>query len=564
MDFRDVYGQYLPVEGEPSDSGFVSVRCPLHEDSHASAGFHVRTGTFNCYVCGSLSAPAFLSLIGGLPIADCYPLVDSFRVEAGLISKEETFAPHTSPAVSNPQWEELVESARAGLDEGHPLVQEYMSSRGLTIDTLRRAEVGLLVAGRTHWGRESLVFPYRYDGRVVGVRYRDIAADKSGEPGCHFTLWGIDTLDGKAPTAIVVEGETDRLITLQALNWQWPVVSSPTAAFRREWQREFDGIRQVIAIPQDDEASQRGMVKGIRTALPGVHVLQLPWARKQVGKDIADWVRQRGEEALRSLIARTVESAGNWIWSWEEILARTMEDRPWLIENLLGRQQVAVIGGLPKVMKTHLALNVVRCILSPGSTLCGIPELRCGLQEPGKVLFLEEEGDWKEFRKRLMKTLDGCACEGNFFMGHHLGFRCDEDSWVDQISKFCGDHAIDLLVLDPFHRTYTADENAAGEVGAVWHRLQRLLSENKRLSILLLHHFNKTGSILDGWASLRGSSRIAAESDLGVFVDKRNPKEGPGVVVVIDGRAIISPTSSTGERTIKLAWDDARGVFIAI
>ena len=34
------------------DSGQVNVKCPFHNDSHASASFNTRENIFNCFACG--------------------------------------------------------------------------------------------------------------------------------------------------------------------------------------------------------------------------------------------------------------------------------------------------------------------------------------------------------------------------------------------------------------------------------------------------------------------------------------------------------------------------------
>jgi hypothetical protein len=562
MDFREFFAPYLGACGEPGENGFAPVHCPLHDDRHISAGIHVRTGVFNCFVCGALSPANLLARVSGMDGRECHGLVDAFRREAGLVEVETNFAKPSAPLASSPQWASLALRATESLSPALPVVQDYMEAKGLSYGTLERAGLGYLPADQTHWRRDSIVFPYFYDGKVVGLRYRDAHSNKGGEPGCHFTLWGVDALDQAPKVAVVVEGETDRLTVLQATRFRYTVVSTPTANFRMEWKRLFDGVRQVIVIPQDDDASQKRFAQAAKAAIPGAYILQLPWKRKQWGKDVNDWVRCNGEEALADILDNAASKAANWIYTGQEVLEWDTTSQPWLINNLLGRQQVAIIAGHPKSMKTFLALTIVRCVLMPGSAWCGISGLECGLREPARVLFIEEEGDRQEFRGRIIRTLNDTPWLTNTWYGHHLGFRIDEDVWVDQILEFVKQHDIDLLVIDPFQRTFSIDENESAEMGLVWHRVQRLLKESRQLSIVLLHHFNKMGAITDGWNALRGSSRIAAEVDLGIFVAKRKLEDGPGIEMVIDGRAIPPVTDAQGRRTLHLEWDERRGTFM--
>ena len=561
MDFRDFFQTYVPTLGltrEPGVNGFVPVNCPLHDDRHVSAGIHAETGVLHCFVCGSFSPAALLERLTNIDRVECYRLVDAFRREANLTTVDSNYAKASTAPASRVEWATLALSATESLSEDREVVRDYMLAKGLSYATLERAGLGWLPAEKTYWHKESLVFPYLLDGKVVGIRYRDGFGNKGGEPGCHFTLWGVDELDAAPRVVVLVEGETDRLTVLQATSWRYTVVSTPSAMFRTEWKRMFDGVKLTIVIPQDDEPSHKQFAKPAAAILPNARIVNLPWRRKQWGKDINDWVRLNSEQELADIIDAAAASA-NWIYSGKELLEWDQSAQPWLIENLLGRQQVGVIAGHPKSMKTHLALNLMRCVLMPGSPFCGIDSMRCTLKEPARVLFLEEEGDRMEFRGRVLRTLQNTPFETHTWYGHHLGFRLDDDGWVEQILQFTKDNTIDLIIIDPFQRTYSINENEAGEMGAVWNRVQRLLKENKRLSIVILHHFNKVGNIADGWNALRGSSRLSAEVDFGIFVEKVVEGDSQGIKINIDGRGIQPVTSSKGG--LFLQWQDERGVF---
>ena len=259
--YLEFYGPYVEFTRgiEPGKEGFVECRCPftdnhLHGDKKPSAGVDPETGVFNCLKCGSLSPARFLvKRIPELSFVQATAIVDEYRKSNGFVEKFDTFVKVRS---FNPKWEKIYDLATPDL-KNIPMALDYCEGRGIAIETLIEFGVRFLDGKHTHWKRNSLVFPYFVDGRIVGLRYRDEHGSKGGEEGCHFTLWGIDDLDEGASrditTAVLTEGESDRLRTQQELNnagFPCVVVSTPTGAFTSEWAREFDGYTKVVAIPK--------------------------------------------------------------------------------------------------------------------------------------------------------------------------------------------------------------------------------------------------------------------------------------------------------------------------
>jgi hypothetical protein len=559
--YDQLYRIYIPVPfKEPDASGFISVRCPFidnhaHGDKNASAGISVESGVFNCYKCGPMSLSTFLQRIANMSEDEALDTIDEFRQSHGLIERIETF--NNRPPRFSPMFEDLVLKSKQYMDPEETVVQEYLRSRRLEYSTLLHLEVGLLPAHETHWGRQSLVFPYTYNKQVVAVRYRDAAGNKGGEQNCHFTLWGIDELDDDKEVVILAEGETDRLAIWQAVQGEYTVVSSPTATFQRQWAREFEGIRQVILLAQADDAAPK-MVDKARAALGDkLTVLELPWRRREFGKDACDWIKNHSEEEFRNLIKGTVTPVYRRILSGKEMREVASDEPDWLIKGLLGRRNAAIIGGPAKAMKTWLALNIVRCLLSPGEPLCGIPEL-VSVPEKARILIVEEEGSLTELKKRAEVVLEGTDWEEQTFWSHHLGVRLDESAWVQKLIKNITELKIDLLILDPLQRLHTQDENDASKMGLVWNAVDQLLVMFPELSIIVLHHFKKAADVGEGWNAFRGSSRLAGEVDLGIFVERRAASEATGIKVKFIGRNIPDITTADNKDIFKLAFKDGR------
>jgi hypothetical protein len=954
IDWREFYRPHLGASAFSSaiisGSEWWPVRCilPDHggEDSNASAGISKKTGRIHCFKCGKTVTPLeFLTDILDPPLDTLAAIeaVDIFRkqMSGGTLPREkEDYFTNQRPSY-NPAFEQLIRRAHELMSPDREEIVEYMAARNLKYETLLRKKVGWLPGAEVlnrKWGRDSVVFPYYINNRVVGIRYRDSSLTKSGETNSHFIPWGIDDLDDPTETVLLVEGESDCLALLQAVDWKYTVLAVPGSEFRREWQREFEGVRQVILIPQSDEASQTKLVPAVRAALDNVTVLPLPWQRKQVGNDIADWLRYNSPERIARLIDAAAEPSTRRVLTGAEFRAYASHPRDWLIRNVLARRQVCLIGGSPKSFKCvagdtlieladgdvrpasdlladkrpfeivsfdptslkrsvntarvtdngvhHLVrielasgrvirrtLNhplVVANAVGPASALGGtdsigtgdaegfpspfkwvsagdikagqqllqaaqsptwgkveldpadleyillhyvygggyhpgarkpntmalwinptgpriwsnrkritaesntilaskacevrivrgfgvgprrkykqpryevvasnpsgivqlkrlhrvydaylwshvdrvprlppivyqlvpeqlvyllkrILELRrdpatlvpwkatyphksydaarmtqillwklgiaakitegfsvivakeslqsfnqqvlqqcvepkllghtldkvvrvavevpqptvaisvakdhtyispdalehntwCGLNIirsvitdeplfgiPGlvapereseadipRILFVEEEGDAEGFMSRLESSLKGVEWDPYLFIGHHLGVKLDTDVWVERLGKYIEDLNISLLLLDPFSRTYSVDEDSAAEMGQVWNRIAQLTTRFRNLSIIVIHHFSKSGSIEGGWNSFRGSSRTAAEADLGIFMEAATQKQGGGAMIRFDGRSIPPIVAQDGSEVFHLRFD--HGLLIA-
>lgn len=555
--FRDLYLPYFDDLKEPNDEGFIPCICPFHDDHKASAGIQSHNGVIHCFTCGSFSPAQAISKLADVTLSEAIDIVDRFRHEGNLQETHDTFT--VKIPQPNQKLDDLATLSQSLFHPDLQIVKEYEASRGITFETLQQNGCGFLPGEKTKWGRDSLVFPYFVNGHCIAIRYRDFLSNKGGEPS-HFTLWQIDRLDEDPEVVILCEGETDALRTYQTLKGELPVLSTPTATFKDEWKREFLGVKQVILIPQDDEASMKMIQKAYRVLGDKLTVAKLPWRKKEFGNDAVDWLRYHSEEEYREFILSFVTPLQKRILTGTELVEAADMSQDWMVENLLARRQICIIGGQPKSMKTWLALNLVRTLLQPGELFCGITSLQ-SLGATKKVLFIEEEGPLGELKSRAEKVLQGTSWQENTYWSHHRGFQWDSEGCVTEIEDLIQEKNIDLLIVDPFHRTYAVDENSASEMGTVWKRIFQLLTKFDQLSIVILHHFSKGGTIYERWASFRGSSRTAAEADLGIFIEKLPRSEGNGIRMLVDGRAIPILQPENGDEAFKLEFKDT-GTFV--
>jgi len=218
-----------------------------------------------------------------------------------------------------------------------------------------------------------------------------------------------------------------------------------------------------------------------------------------------------------------------------EIRPRPEGETPWLIEDLWGAGAVGVIGGAPKSCKTWLALDMAVAVAS-GRPCLG----RHAVPAPGPVIVYAAEDAPTSVRERLEQL---AQARGTAFAALDVGLivepclRLDRPEHVARLRSTLGHRRPRLLVLDPYVRLQSGDENSAMEVSAILSTL-RELSRAFVCAIALVHHARKGTGDEPGQA-LRGSSDFYAWADS--LLSLRRAREG--LVLAIEHRFAVSPPS---------------------
>lgn len=189
----------------------------------------------------------------------------------------------------------------------------------------------------------------------------------------------------------------------------------------------------------------------------------------------------------------------------------------WLVESLWTEGGAGVLGGQPKAGKTWLALDIAISVAS------GTPCLDTfAAPEPGPVLLYLAEDSAASAHDRVSGICEhrGIGLDGLDLLllstpVLRLDLACDAERLAATVDRL----RPRLLVLDPFVRVQSIDENSATEVS----RLLADLTALKRsfdLAILLVHHVRKNAAGHPGQA-LRGSGDLRAWGDSNLFLRQR-------------------------------------------
>jgi biotin operon repressor len=545
--WRDFYARYFPEldRMDIKEDGFTvqSLKCLYHDDRKPSATVNVKSGFYVCHVCGSFSPYRFLVEIAGIAPEDASYFINDYLREL-YVKDERTGSylrafPHYDPShtyIPTPgqeeEFEEFIKEAKARLRPELPIVQEYITARGIKYEMLERFEWGYVPHDEETGQVECLVVPFRVRGKIRAIRGRAYDGRKGAVKNSRFSLWNLDSLEGKSQ-AVIVEGESDALRAIQALEAcgvDIPVVSVPGNNFRKEWKREFDGIRTVYLIPQDDDASANFVRSAI--AVLGEErckVVELPWKRGDVGKDICEWLTRNNhtdQELVELIPLEEHQDRFSRYYRVEELLKREPAEPDWLVKGMIARGQKILVQGPPKQMKTWFVLSLLKA-LSRGENVCGVPFWKTTVSGV-KAVMVEEEHSTNALIQRVQQSLAGTS---NIVIPHRTGVKLlPKNPEFEDLLNFIDEFRPDLLVLDPLRSFFDGDENDSSVMQQVFAPLNMLLRKYPQMAVVVVDHTAKKPSDVLVYAS-RGSSVKGAEMDGVIDIRKFQKDEDVGVVV---------------------------------
>jgi len=228
------------------------------------------------------------------------------------------------------------------------------------------------------------------------------------------------------------------------------------------------------------------------------------------------------------------------------------DEAPWLVDPLWGAGAVGIIGGSPKACKTWLALELAVAVAS-GQPCLG----RFAVPRPGPALVFAAEDAPHQIKSRLQslaraRNADFAALDVRLIVENSL--RLDRAQDLQRLRLTLATHRPRLLVLDPYVRLQSSDENDVRSVSAILSAL-RDLSRTFQVAVALVHHARKNAAQLPGQA-LRGSGDFWAWGDSNLYVARKND----GLLLTVEHRSAPSPaplslhlvSSTQGQALVRL------------
>lgn len=201
----------------------------------------------------------------------------------------------------------------------------------------------------------------------------------------------------------------------------------------------------------------------------------------------------------------------------------------WITSGVLPQSGTLIFGGLAKIGKSFLMLELARAI-STGTVPFGHPKLQA--RDPARVLYIEQEVGMYGLRDRSMRIMQE---EDPAVYGPNLWYVTKVPQM--QLNTLSGRSMLwdmvetvkpAVLMLDPIGRMHGYNENDNKEIQSLFTDLERLLSihASRGMSLVISHHYGKPSygpgpqrDPLDPY-NFRGSSKFFDCVDSAITVQK--------------------------------------------
>ncbi len=214
----------------------------------------------------------------------------------------------------------------------------------------------------------------------------------------------------------------------------------------------------------------------------------------------------------------TGSASDKWLVDLEDLLAEPDEDEEWIVNGICAHPTVSLVCGDAKTYKSILVQEM--CVaVATGTPFLGL----FAVPEPRTVVYVQEESSRRAVRKRFRWLLKGrgmtvADLERRLKIVTNRGVQLDQPKEVQKlVSRAVKKYQPALLAFDPLVEMHSGDENKTEQMRPVM-RVIKALRDQFNVSIIVVHHNNKSPEFNTPEKSIRGSTAIWAAMDGGMFV----------------------------------------------
>lgn len=217
---------------------------------------------------------------------------------------------------------------------------------------------------------------------------------------------------------------------------------------------------------------------------------------------------------------------------FDEILDRELPPEKWIVENFIPEVGLHLLMGAGKIGKSWLTLQISQGIATGGTVLGKIPVAK------KRILYISLEERWKLLLKRA-KILDFTKTGNNIIVIEDID-KTQTPNVINSLDFMLElDPTIKFVIIDTMQLFLNiADLNEYGQSVASLRALKNI-ADKRQVSILMIHHTNKSGGneSIDFMERSLGSTAITATCDTTIFLSRpRNEKRAD---LYITGREIM-------------------------
>lgn len=217
---------------------------------------------------------------------------------------------------------------------------------------------------------------------------------------------------------------------------------------------------------------------------------------------------------------------------WERDDYLNAPDPEWLVDDFIPRGGCGFIAGIPKSMKSWIALDLAICMTT------GYPFLGYPINEVCNVLYIQQEdpatlvrdrhsiiAGSKDPSYRLDSTeTDVKPYPAKLFMEIYSGFTGDDEGWQSWLADVIADNDVSLVIMDTLATIAgSTDYDKAKEVKMNMLDPIKRIARDTNCAMLLVHHMNKASGSSRAGQNMAGSGQIHAWADYGIYcIEKDN------------------------------------------
>jgi len=161
-------------------------------------------------------------------------------------------------------------------------------------------------------------------------------------------------------------------------------------------------------------------------------------------------------------------------------------------KGLIPKSGKIVIGGLAKIGKSFLLLNLIET-LTQGGQVWGLDEFPVPV--PVRVLYVDQELGPCGLQKRVKSFYEtlGTEPKDSYYISRVPEMEIDRPPGRKLLEECIEECEAQIVVIDPISQTMWGDDSSNKDVRTLGHELDIILNkfESEGLSIVLCHHFGK-------------------------------------------------------------------------
>jgi len=193
---------------------------------------------------------------------------------------------------------------------------------------------------------------------------------------------------------------------------------------------------------------------------------------------------------------KLLKPIGGFVFPAGAFIALPLPEVPFYIKDLLPMRGKIEIFAPPKTGKSFLCLQIARCIAA-GEPLLGLQT------KQGRVLYVQFELGEEVLQNRMLST--GKEYD-DVYVGTAFDMKLDSEAGRKKLLRAVDAVEPKVLILDPFYKAISGDENEAIDVLDILDFLDSDIIEAYGCSVIIIHHSGKDeskrgrgSSVLEDW-----------------------------------------------------------------